>query len=176
MDIQELIPRVIQGIATNGQVRPTLFAEMSTGNVQPFPLFHFIGDSPTKAHALFTEGRQAGLKRMEQEIRETVLVTEAWLIQEQRNPNPGMEPSANVPPKEAVIFAEATNAQPFHTRVKVYELKRKKGNVQELVYLNENVDPQGPMGVAFLAGWHSRAMSNEEVQQLQPQGMRAFLK
>jgi hypothetical protein len=78
---------------------------------------------------------------------------------------------------EGVMFAVARNAAPFSTLVKAYQIKRdKKQKATELVYLSENTDEQGLMGVAFIAGWHSRAMSEAEVRALQPRGMRAFLK
>jgi len=74
------------------------------------------------------------------------------------------------------MFAVAVNAEPYQTLVKLYEIKRsKKGKATELVFWNESIDPEGLMGLAFIAGWRSRSMSDAEVQQQQPQGMWAFL-
>jgi len=176
MDIQDLIPQVVQSIQTSGQVRPALYAAFDSGSVHRFPLFNFIGDGRMKAHVLFAEGRQAGQKHRERELRETCLVTEVWLTREQGNPTPGSRPSAGVPQKEAVMFAIAVNSEPYQTLVKLYEIKRgKKGKAVELVSWNESIDPEGLMGLAFIAGWRSRTMSDAEVQQQQPHGMWAFL-
>lgn len=177
MDIQDLIPQVVQSMQTSGQVRPTLYAQLDSGSIHRFPLFNFIGDGRTKAHVLFAEGRQAGQKHQGRELRETCLITEVWLTREQANPTPGSRPPAGVPQKEAVMFAIATNGEPYQTLVMLYEIKRgKKGKAVELIFWNESVDPEGLMGLAFLAGWRSRTMSDAEVRQLQPRGMWAFLK
>lgn len=177
MDIQDLIPKIIMNITINGQVRPTVYAQLDTGSAQAFPLMHFAGDGRMKAHLLFAEGREAGQRHLERELIETILVTEVWLTRDQRNPNPGEKPPEHIQQKEAVMFAVAANSEPFQTRVRVYEMKRdKKDKVKELVYLSEFVDPQGLMGLAFIAGWSSRLLSDEEVRQKQPLGMRAFLR
>ncbi len=175
MNIQDLIPQVVQSMQISGQVRPTVYAQLDSGGIRSFPLFNFIGDGRTKAHLLFSEGRLVGQKHQEHELRETCLITEVWLTREQRNPNPGSRPAAGIPQKEAVMFAIATNSEPYQTLVKLYEIKRKKGKATELVYWNESVDPEDLMGLAFIAGWRSRTMSDAEVRQLQPRGMRAFL-
>ena len=73
------------------------------------------------------------------------------------------------------MFATATNGEPYQTLVKLYEIKRKKGKATELIFWNESVDPEGLMGLAFIAGWRSRAMSDAEVRQLEPRGMWVFL-
>ena len=176
MDIQDLIPQVVQSMQTSGQVRPAIYAQLDTGSLHRFPLFNFIGDGRMKAHVLFAEGRQAGQKHQARELRETCLVTEVWLSREERNPTPGSQPPADAPQKEAVMFAEARNAPPFQTLVKLYEIKRgKKGKAVELVSWNESIDPEGLMGLAFIAGWRSRTMSDAKVQQQQSHGMWAFL-
>ena len=176
MDIQDLIPQVVQSMQISGQVRPTMYAQLDTGSLHRFPLFNFIGDGRVKAHLLFAEGRQAGQKHQDRELRETCLVTEVWLTREERNPTPDNRPPAGVPQKEAVMFAIAANTAPYQTLVKLYEITRgKKGKAVELVFWNESIDPEGLMGLAFLAGWRSRTMSDAEVQQQQPRGMWAFL-
>ena len=73
------------------------------------------------------------------------------------------------------MFATASNGEPYQTLVKLYEIKRKKGKATELVFWNESVDPEGLTGLAFIAGWRSRAMSDVEVRQGEPRGMWAFL-
>ena len=176
MDIQDLILQVVQSMQVSGQVRPIVDAAFDSGSVHRFPLFNFIGDGRMKAHLLFNEGCQAGQKHQGRELRETCLVTEVWLSREERNPTPGSRAPAGIPQKEAVMFATAINAEPYQTLVKLYEIKRKKGKATELVFWNESVDPEGLMGLAFIAGWRSRAMTDAEVQQMQPRGMWAFLK
>ena len=177
MDIQDLILQVVQSMQISGQVRPTVYAQLDSGSLHRFPLFNFIGDGRMQADVLFAEGRQAGQKHRERELRETCLITEVWLTREQANPTPGSRPPAGVPQKEAVMFATATNGEPYQTLVKLYEIKRsKKGKATELVFWNESVDPEGLMGLAFIAGWRSRAMSDAEVRQVQPGAMWAFLK
>jgi hypothetical protein len=175
INIDEILPQIIATMQLNQQVRPTIYAEIGTG-VQFFPLMHFTGDGRMKAHLLFTEGRARGLRLPEKELIETCLVSEVWLTQGQKNPNPGGRPPANVPQIEGVMLALATNGKPFETLVKVYEIKRGANKkAKELVFLNESVDGQGLMGVAFIAGWRSRLLSEEEVRERQPRGMRAFL-
>lgn len=177
MDIQDLIPQVVQSMQVSGQVRPTVYAAFDSGSVHRFPLFHFLGDGRMKAHLLFAAGRQAGQKHRDRELRETCLVTEVWLTQEQDNPTQSLHPPAGIPRKEAVMFAVAVNGEPYQTLVKLYEIKRnKKDKATELVFWNENIDPEGLVGLAFIAGWRSRTMSDAEVRQIQPRGMWAFLK
>ena len=178
MDIQALLPMVLRSIEISGQVQPTVYARlMQEESIQAFPFLRFVGDSRTKAHLLFVEGRLAGQERMDRDLIETTFVTEVWMTPEsQRNPTPGKRPPASIPHMEAVIFAEAANAAPFQVLVGTYRIKRKQGKVSELALLSENMDPQGLMGLAFIAGWRSRFMSDEQVRRLQPQGMRAFLK
>ncbi len=176
MNIQDLIPKVVANIKTTGKVRPTVYTQLNAGSIQPYPLLQFMGDSRMKAHLLFAEGRQAGQQHLERDLVETVFITEIWLTQGQRNPNPGERPPTNIPQKEGVMFAIAENNAPFQTLVKAYEIKRgKKGKAEELIYLSESLDPEGLMGVAFIAGWRSRSLSDAEVKALQQRGMRSFL-
>lgn len=164
--IEDLIPKVVQGYQSAGQLRPTLYAQIDTSTtVQAYPLLHFMGDGRMKAHVLFTEGRQAGQRNQQKQLLETCLVTEVTLT--------SPDGSHKI---DGVMFASAGNGEPFQTVVRVYQTKRKKGKVSELKFLNESVDPDGLMGLAFIAGWHSRALSDEEARALQPRGMRAFLK
>ncbi|HEY4388849.1 MAG TPA: hypothetical protein VGN34_30735 [Ktedonobacteraceae bacterium] len=174
MNTDEILPKIIQSMQLNQQVRPTIYAQVGA-LLQSFPLMHFAGDGRAKAHLLFTEGRSRGLQQPDRELAETCLISEIWLTQG-KNPNPGQRPPANIPQIEAVMLAIAANQAPFQTLVKVYEIKRdNKKKPKELKFLNENVDPEGLMGVAFIAGWRSRLLSDEEVRARQPRGMRAFL-
>jgi hypothetical protein len=175
IDIADLIPQVIESMKLTGQIRPTVYTELDQGN-PIYPLFHFEGDGRRKAHLLFVAGRQAGQQQRERELVETVFVAEAWLTQGP-NPTPGSKPPAGIPHKEAAIFAIATNVAPFQARICIYEIKRKKGKVSELVvFQEETIDPKGLQGVAFLAGWRSRDLSDAQVTALQPRGMCAFLR
>jgi hypothetical protein len=79
-----------------------------------------------------------------------------------------------VPHKEAVLLAIATNTAPFEAQLQVYEITRKKGKVTDLVVFGEPTTDTGLLALAFLAGWHSRSLSDDDVQQRQPGGMRAF--
>jgi hypothetical protein len=175
MNTQDLIPKVVEAMKTSRQVRPTIYMELDTGGIQAYPLFNFIGDARTKAHFLFATGREAGLNYAARELLETCFITEIWLTQGERNPTPGHRPPAHIPSMEGVMFAIAKNTAPYETLVKAYQIKRKGGKPTELTYLNENTDPEGLMGVAFIAGWKSRTMTDQEVAARQPQGMRAFL-
>jgi hypothetical protein len=181
MEAAELIPKVVEQLKTSGQVRPTMYAQLTQGSPRSYPLLHFEGDGRMKAHLLFVEGRQAGQAASDRDLIETILVSEVWLTKGQ-NPTPGRRPPAGIPYKEAVLFARALNSAPFQTRLQHYEIKRKSGKqgkpgqIKELVsFGKEIIDPEGLMGLAFIAGWRSRHLSNEEVQRLQPRGMRAFL-
>lgn len=182
MDVVDLIPKIVDQLKSYGQVRPTVYAELQPGGVRAYPLLHFEGDGRRKAHLLFEEGRRAGQAAPERDLVETIFVSEVWLTQGQTNPTSGKTPPAGLPHKEAVLFARALNSAPFQTHLHQYEMKRKsgkqgkQGKVKELVVFGEEtIDPQGLMGLAFIAGWHSRTLTMQEVQSLQPRGMRAFL-
>ncbi len=165
MDIGDLIPKVVQNYRDYGHVRPTLYAQVNTSSTPlAYPLLNFVGDGRMKAHQLFAEGRQAGLRNPEQELLETCLISEATFT------HPDGQQKI-----DGVLFASAPNSEPFQTVLRAYSIKRKKGKTSELKLLNESVDPEGLMGLAFICGWRSRAMSENEVHALQPKGMRAFL-
>jgi hypothetical protein len=167
MDIQDLIPKVVQQYRDYGHARPTLYAQLSTSSTpQAYPLLNFVGDGRMKAHQLFVEGRRAGLHHPEQALLETCLVSEATFRH-----------SDSKQQIDGVMFASAPNSEPFQTVIRAYAIKqdKKKGKASELKLLSESVDPEGLMGLAFICGWRSRALSENEVRALQPKGMRAFL-
>src|ERR1043166_5995427 len=124
MNVQDLIPKVVEAMKTNRQVRPTIYAEFDTGNIQAYPMFNFMGDARAKAHLLFAAGREAGQQNLQHELQETCLITEIWITQGQANPNPGQRPPANIPQMEGVVFALVKNAPPYETSAKVYRIKR----------------------------------------------------
>jgi hypothetical protein len=190
MNIEDLLPKVIQSIQTNGQVRPTVYAEYripqssdqegqaqpSTVRVESHPLFNFYGDGRQKAHLLFTLGRETGQKHLEQQISEIVFTTEIWLTFGQRNPNPGHRPPATIPSKEAVMLLVVSGQKPYSQAAKIYEIKRDKHKkAKELVLLEDNAPVEGMQAQAFIAGHNSRTMTDQEVAARQPRGMRAFL-
>ncbi len=166
MDIQDLIPKVVQSYQDYGHIRPTLYAQVHTSaSAQAYLLLNFVGDGRMKSHQLFVEGRQAGQHHLEQELLETTLVSEATFT------SPDSQQKI-----EGVLFATAANHEPFQSVIRAYAIKREKGKARELKLLSENIDPEGLMGLAFICGWRSRGLSDAEVSQLQPRGMRAFLK
>lgn len=173
MNINDIIPRVIEIMKTSRQAHPTVYSELDTGSIQAYPLFNLIGDAHTKAHTLFTAGRKAGQQHNERDLVETCFVTEVWLTRYHHNPDQHLP--INRAQTEGVLFTITRNTAPFETHVKAYHIKRERNKPTELVYLSENTDPRGIMGRAFIAGWRSRAMSTEEVRRLQPQGIHAFL-
>ena len=174
MDVQTLLPKVIRSMQTNQQVRPTVYAQIDTQTID-IPLINFIGDSKVKANQLFLLGREMSLKYPDQTLQEAILITEVWLTPE-KNPLPGQRPPANIPQKEAVMLARSILSDLAHVHLTLYEIKRdKKKKAQELVQLGPETEDAGLLGLAFFAGWKSRRLSEQEVQALQPRGMRAFL-
>lgn len=177
MDIQALMPRVLESIKNNRQVRPTVYAQFKeSALVRDYPLMHFVGDSRAKASLLFALGRAQGRANIDKELEAICLVTEMWLTKDRPNPAPGFKPPAHIVQKEAVMFLVANAHEPYAQTAKIYEIKRgKDSKPQELVVFQENAQVEGLLGLAFVAGYRSRAMPDDRVRALMPQGMRVFL-
>jgi len=175
MNIDEILPKIIKSMELGNQVRPTVYAQVGA-SLQSFPIMHFEGDARLKSHLLFMEGRVRGLSMQDRELIETCFVSEVWMTQGQRNPTPGHKPPAHINQIEAVMLSIAQNGAPFQTETKMYRMKRDASKkVKSLEPLSVPIIEEGLVGVAFIAGWRSRMLSDEEVRERQPRGMRAFL-
>src|SRR5215472_15332181 len=122
MNTDDLIPKVIQSIATTSQIRPIVYAQITGTAVQPFPLVNFKGDGRMKAHLLFLTGRNAGLRYQGHKLEATAFISETTLTPEQPTSTLENHPPANTPKKDGVMFAVAENRAPYETLVKMYEI------------------------------------------------------
>ncbi len=78
MDIQDLMPKIVERMQTTGQQRPAIYAETPQG-VESYQLFQ-PGGKGVSEDLLFFAGRTAGLKYRDSELIEATFVAEVWLI------------------------------------------------------------------------------------------------
>jgi hypothetical protein len=174
MDIQDLMPKIVERMQTSGQQRPAIYADTSQG-VESYQIFQF-GGSGVGEDILFFSGRSAGQKHTSSELIEAVFVAEIWRARRDEL-RPDERPTDSPARVEGVVFLTAKGTPPFAQVERIYDIQRdENGKVTGLMYAYESKNVKSLQGLAFVAGWQSRTMPDEEVKRLQPQGIQAFLK
>jgi len=154
MDIQDLMLKIVERMQTTGQQRPAIYAETPQG-VESYQIFQ-PGGKGVSEDLLFFAGRTAGLKHRDSELIEATFVAEVW--------------RAN---RDALHLGERPTDSPARVEGVVFLTAKGKLTGLKLTYENRNVEKRQTL--AFIAGWRSRTMSDEEVKRLQPQGIQLFL-
>jgi hypothetical protein len=173
MDIQDLMPKIVERMQTTGQQRPAIYAETPQG-AESYQLFQPGGKGVSEA-LLFFAGRTAGLKYRDSELIEATFVAEVWRAHRDAF-HSGERPTDSPTRVEGVVFLTAKGTPPFAQVESMYDIQRdREGKVTGLKPAYENRNVEKRQALAFIAGWRSRTMSDEEVKRLQPQGMQLFL-
>lgn len=165
MDIEDVRSRVTQAIYESGRVGSAVYAELDQKETRCFTTRGIGYTSQVLPLNLFLEGHQAGQRLRERELMKIIVVTHSWMAQGETRL--GFEPSLSALQRDGVLFLRTANTPPFSTTLKVYRVKQyRDGREVQLIERDEIVEIKDAVGLAFLAGWYSRALSKAEALQL----------
>lgn len=177
MTRDDILPRVLEGLRSAKQLRPTVYAEIE-GQERPceFGILRLQGDAREQSITLFHEGRTAGRQNRTMRLVRIWYASEIWLTEGQRNPTPGHRPPAGVKHLEGLLIAQIEAKAPFTENYRVYEMIRsERGVVEELRDLHAEGEGGFAGGLAWVCGWYSRCLTQQATSTLSALGMRPFL-
>lgn len=172
LERQQLTAWVVQQLSDYGTVQPTVFLQLEAQQgqksmVQQYRVSPWSGDAPAKAVRLFELGREVGRhpQNRAREVLDLCLISEIW-ITPGPNPTPGKRPPSHIPSKEGVLFLLVSGTHPQLQAQWVLQIRRRKDHHIQLVPLPPRTAIDTSLVHAFLAGYRSRDLSDEEVQRL----------
>lgn len=174
LERQHLTAWVVQQFSDYGTVWPTVFLELEAQqgqsqrtNVQQYRVSPLSGEPHARAVRLFELGREVGRQPQNRarEVLDICLISEIWITQG-RNPTPGKRPPRHIPCQEGVLFLLVSATHPMLQAQWVLQIIRQKDHRIQLVPLPLKTAIDAFLVHAFLAGYRSRDLSDEEAQRL----------
>lgn len=166
MNIDTIFQQAKEDMMRDGEHRPVLWVELAEGGINPVVFADFPFETTVqKQKALFDVARKLGCEHRHDELRQVVMVMEAWTAEYK----PGEQrkyrfPSEDPNRKEHLVATVLDIPAPKKIEQSMYaaEIIRSGGGIDLLPHGKFEGKVTSQLLTAFLAGFYSAKLSDEE--------------